>query len=111
MNALDGPAKGVQLSLRTCPTYLRLVRNRRTGKWDALDQPNDEPGASEVVYAYRMVSGTWSQMFIDYRDGAGRDGRYETGDYKWLGVVPQRAMKTRQRWIAWAKAYDRQPHE
>jgi hypothetical protein len=50
---LDGPAAGIRLRLRTAPETLRVVHEPMSDTWDALDQPGDEPSASEVVYTYR----------------------------------------------------------
>jgi len=50
----DGPAKGQHLSLQRAPKFLRVVEDG--GKWDALDQPTDEPRPGETLYAYRISS-------------------------------------------------------
>lgn len=68
---LDGPAEGVQLMLRNAPEVLRVVRDRRDGKWDALDAPEDEPTPSEEVFHYRRV-GSVGYAHVDYRTRAGR---------------------------------------
>lgn len=49
---LDGPAEGVALALRSAPERLRVVLNA-DGRWDALDQPEDEPKPGETVFWYR----------------------------------------------------------
>lgn len=82
---LDGPAAGLEMDLRTCPTMLRLVQStdpdmpfarRRRGGWDALDQPDDVPNAHELrLLVYRLVAGTNGVVFV--RPG----GRFEYGDY------------------------------
>lgn len=95
MNALDGPAAGVTLSLRSCPVFLRLVRSEITGKWDALDQPGDTPSDNEDVFAYRVVPGTWGQVFV--RPG----GRYEYGDYKHLEGYDAELIRDRDKWREW----------
>lgn len=93
---LDGPAAGVGFSLRRAPTYLRLVRDRESGKWDALDQPEDEPRDTEDVFAYRIEPGTWSFVFV--RPG----GRYEYGRYRHLPEAPAEVLRSRPLWLTWA---------
>lgn len=49
----DGPAEGVTLpALRRLPVFLRVVQDAASGKWDALDQLEDEPREGEVVHVY-----------------------------------------------------------
>lgn len=103
MKILDGPAEGVSLLLRTCPVFLRLVRDQTTNVWDALDQEGDEPGDNEVVYPYRLVPGTLSIVFI--RPG----GRYEMGDYtsldQYLKPAERELIRNRQAWISWVRLH------
>ena len=49
---IDGPAKGQHLALKRAPRFLRVVV--ADGKWDALDQIEDEPRPGELVYAYEV---------------------------------------------------------
>lgn len=97
MRALDGPAAGINLSLRSCPTYLRLVHG--PDGWDALDQPEDRPQEGETVWPYRIVDGTWGVVFV--RPG----GRYEYGDYRVIEDVepglPAMFGQNRDLWRAW----------
>lgn len=51
----DGPAKGQHLLLRFSPPKLQVVRDRVTGKWDALDARGDTPKPNEEVFNYRLV--------------------------------------------------------
>lgn len=53
----DGPAQGAMLDLSRVPLMLRVVQNRRTGKWDALDQPDDEAHPDEEIHIYRLYDG------------------------------------------------------
>lgn len=50
---LDGPAAGVKLSLQRPPILLRVVRDPKTGEWDAIDQLGDRPRAGEEITVYR----------------------------------------------------------
>jgi hypothetical protein len=45
---LDGPAKGKSLELQCAPEFLRVVIEGR--KVDALDLPDDEPAADEIIH-------------------------------------------------------------
>lgn len=52
----DGPAEEApMLLLHRCPLYLRVVRGI-DGKWDALDQLDDDPDLGETIYIYRRNS-------------------------------------------------------
>lgn len=75
--------------------YLRVVRDRESGRWDTLDQPDDEPRASEDVCVYAMVPETWSLVFV--RPG----GRYEMADYTHVEVDGEQ-FRGRSRWREWA---------
>lgn len=50
----DGPAAGVNLSLRRAPMFLRVVQNNQTGEWDALDQLDDTPEKNETIFVYKV---------------------------------------------------------
>lgn len=52
---LDGPAKGVHLSLGRAPCLLRVVHDPGKNAWDALDQLDDCPAPRESVHVYRLV--------------------------------------------------------
>lgn len=99
MQALDGPAEGISLSLRCCPTYLRLVVDSVTGKWDALDQPNDEPSETEECFPYMIVPGTFVRSHVLIR-GKNRDGSgwWEFGEYKHLSDISPVDIRTRPAW-------------
>lgn len=52
----DGPAKEAAcLMLERCPLYLRVVRSM-DGKWDALDQLDDDPALGETIFIYKRCS-------------------------------------------------------
>jgi hypothetical protein len=105
---LDGPGRGHAdgLGLRRVPVYLRVVCNRTTGKWDALDQPGDRPADDEAIYAY-CREGKVGSLHIDGRDKNGRRfGRwYATADYRLCDPQPDDAtLRDAERWRAWATA-------
>lgn len=65
-NFMDGPAKGVRLSLAYAPLFLRVVKSA-DGAWDALDLPSDVPEPDEIVYVYKRCSDP-ATCFVDGRD-------------------------------------------
>lgn len=101
MKALDGPAAGLELDLRRCPMYLRLVQDTMALKWDALDQPDDTPGPSETVYVYRRRPGTGGVVFACTRRSS-RDPRFEHGDYEHMPEVDGEALRDTDGWRTWA---------
>lgn len=52
----DGPANGCpMLMLHRFPYYLRIVRGI-DGKWDALDQLDDEAALGDTIFIYKRVN-------------------------------------------------------
>ena len=52
----DGPATGCpMLMLHRFPLYLRVVK-AMDGKFDALDQLDDDPELGETIYIYKRVN-------------------------------------------------------
>lgn len=51
---IDGPAIGRRLNLRRTPVFLRVVVEA-DGRFDALDQLDDDPTPTETIYAYRLT--------------------------------------------------------
>ena len=69
----DGPAKGAYMCQRA-PHFLRAVGNIKTGKFDVLDQLNDEADAGEhIVDIYRRL-GDVGQVHIN--TGSRKGGGY-----------------------------------
>lgn len=94
---IDGPAAGVTLMLRRAPHFLRAVHDGKD--WDALDQLEDRPAASEIVVAYEMVGEpTW--MHIRARKGG---GIYRGGSYQVVKDQPaDEVLRNQAAWEAWA---------
>lgn len=93
----DGPAKGQRLMLRRAAHYLRVVESG--GKFDALDQPDDQPEAGERLFAYEIV-GEPSMCHI--RASGGRGGSYPIATYRLVADQPADAdMRTTQAWHSW----------
>ena len=103
---IDGPATGVVLELRRAPVFLRVVRSRETGNWDALDKIGDAPAIHEDVYVYRR-HGEVGTVHLD-----GRDRRTGKRFAKWLSVAEYRlatqpedaTLRDITRWREWAMA-------
>lgn len=103
MNALDGPAGTVVLTLRRCPVFLRLVQDETTRRWDALDQLDDTPGPDERIHVYRRVEGTWSQVFLCGRGPKAPSGRHEFADYRHVAIDGERFRDTGP-WREWVQS-------
>jgi hypothetical protein len=99
---LDGPAKGVELALRRVPKYLRVVRSCR-GKWDALDQLDDEPRPREQIFVYvRRDDLPQSKMFVRASKRS-LSGVWFTCSYTFLQEQPEDFnVRTTWMWQQWA---------
>lgn len=102
----NGPASGIRLTLRRAPLFLRLVLDA-AGKWDALDQPDDEPGPSEEIHAYRKVSDDGGG-FMDYTDratGRRKGFAFQSATYAFVDPQPDDAtLRDTEKWRAWCLA-------
>lgn len=95
---LDGPAADEVLFLRRAPVLLRVTRSP-TGKWDALDQLDDEPRPREKIFVYRRVSEpTRYHMKMCPRSGS---GFYMNAEYKLFAEQP--ADEIMRETVAWRK--------
>lgn len=89
----DGPAGGQVLQLRRAPLYLRVTHDP-DGKWDALDQLDDQPAAGETITVYRRV-GEAGVVHIDYTERATRRRRgawFSCADYRVVANQPADAV-------------------
>lgn len=58
----DGPAKEASmLMFHRAPLYLRVVRGM-DGKWDALDQLDDEPALGDTIFIYKQMQGRYGHI-------------------------------------------------
>lgn len=105
---LDGPAEGRDLMLRRAPHFLRVTTARRRGevKVDALDQPDDEPTATETVHVYVVDPSTRSGYFLCGTRPRSASGRYASADYRHLPVDAdvQQRIRDRDAWRRWVLA-------
>ena len=96
----DGPAKGRTLMLKRAPIFLRVVVDAR-GKWDALDQVDDEPAADEKLYAYQLAE---NPGHCHINAGRGRGGFYPMARYCLISPQPAESeMRTTLAWIKWVE--------
>jgi hypothetical protein len=100
---LDGPAADQSLMLRRAPFFLRVVQSRN-GTWDALDQIDDEPKATEKLFVYVRVGG-FTEMHLCARGGGkSAAGWYQLANYRLHEEQPDDAtMRSRERWQAWCQ--------
>lgn len=98
---LDGPAEGVEIVARRAPMYLRVVQDQVTLKWDVLDQPDDTPSPSELVFVYRRVESTFGAVQACGRGNGGGCREYQHADYRHVEVEGEQFRDTGA-WRHWA---------
>lgn len=104
---LNGPAAGQTLMLKRAPIYLRVVRlaiGVGSSKWDALDQPTDNPETGEIVFAYKCkCKGEPGTVHLNMGRKGG--GWYAVAEYELCEVQPTDAeMRSTPAWQAWCRA-------
>ncbi len=100
---LDGPASGLELSLRRAPTFLRVVCDHN-GDLDALDQLDDVAEEGERLYAYRVVEGTRNRfhLLVRGKEARTRGGWWELADYRWCDDQPSdEVLRDNTKWRQW----------
>ncbi len=103
----DGPAKGQILTLGRAPLFLRVAQDAN-GTWDALDQIDDFPKATETLYAYVRV-GSAGQCFMDGRDkktGKRRGRACVIAEYRFYEEQPDQFTLgfRKENWEAWVNS-------
>lgn len=98
---LDGPAADVVLALRRAPHYLRAVC-RPDGKWDALDELDDEPANDERIVVYVMSSGP-THVHVQRRVNGRRACSWHSGgEYRVVADQPSDSvLRSTPQWRAW----------
>lgn len=85
--------------LKRAPVFLRVVTDGE--KWDALDQLEDFPRASERAYAYQLTAPPGVAMV----DGPKCRGAYTIAEYKAVPEPPsEETMRDNRLWSEWALA-------
>jgi hypothetical protein len=96
---LDGPAKGVTLSLARSPRFLRVVIDL-AGQVDALDQPEDVVRAGETAYVYELFGDIGSVIYCSRGHGCRRE---QVAEYRQYAKQPsQELLGDNQAWQTWA---------
>jgi hypothetical protein len=95
----DGPAVGQTLMLKRALRFLRVVE--ANGKWDALDQPEDNPNSNEKLFAYEIVDKPGMMHINRGRHGS---GFYPMACYRFVSAQPSdEQMRRPHLWSAWRK--------
>lgn len=101
---IDGPAAGESLALRRIPILLRVVQSRN-GKWDALDQLDDEPKPTETIFVYRRRNDLGVSHYHICSRGRGKreSGIYWNAKYAFLPEQPaDEEIRGTAAWRRWA---------
>ena len=109
VSLVDGPAADETLALRRAPRLLRVVRSRN-GKWDALDQLDDEPKPTETIFVYeRMNIPRMGHMCMSPRS---QSGWYAIANYRLFQDQPaDEIMRDTQKWREWCDTYRLKPFD
>lgn len=103
---LDGPAAGQKLMLKRSPIFLRVVQDI-TGKWDALDQPEDTAHLGETVHAYRLKEKPTGVCHLSTRGprGGRQGGWYCIASYEHINPQPDNVtLRSNAAWTAWCES-------
>jgi len=100
---VNGPAIGVLLTLERIPLMLRVVVDEE-GKWDALNEVDDEVKPGETVHVYRAC-GEPDQVHIDKVEHGRRCGEWsQMLDYShWPNPGAVHTQRTED-WCHWTDA-------
>ena len=94
----DGPAQGQTLLLKYSPHFLRVTE--LNGKWDALDEPKDQPLPEEKLHCY-VHANHKGHAFLD---GPNVSGCYPVCDYDYYPLSPtDEEMRDNAKWAQWCK--------
>lgn len=101
---LDGPAEGEVLACHRAPAYLRVVQSLG-GKWDALDQLEDEPAPRETIHVYAR-QGADPPPIVHLNMGSIREGSgfYPLADYRHRADVDGESVRDTEAWREWCRA-------
>lgn len=102
-NFIDGPAQFKTLACRRAPFFLRVVFDPHgDGTWDALDQLDDEPAASEKIYVYQLVEKP-AACFVRATTGG---GPRPYAKYRLVVEQPDdKVLRNAPLWHAWVEAH------
>ncbi len=98
----NGPAAGQRLMLHRAPIFLRVVE--AAGKWDALDQLNDNPSVHEKLHAY-VLAAKPGMCHIRASKGG---GFYPIAEYRLVEPQPPESeMRYGKIWCDWCYSQPR----
>lgn len=89
----DGPAAGEHLPIERAPRYLRVTQNGITFR--ALDQLDDEPEETEIIYVYHLTGSRSGIPRYTYLPNQPADPLVRK-DYEWRGWVTRRIQSIQQ---------------
>ena len=100
---VDGAARGITLELRRAPIFLRVTKDPE-GKYDALDQLEDEPLESETITVY-CLTGDLTTAHLCYRGkDRAKSGWYQLARYQLRPEQPPDAtLRDTEAWRAWCR--------
>lgn len=85
------------LMFHRAPRYLRVVRGM-DGKWDALDQLDDEPALGDTIFIYKQMPGR-----VGHIKGATRATSGFILGYEHTDAIDPEGMEDREAWQAAVK--------
>lgn len=93
---IDGPGQGQKFFAQRAPVLLRVVLNY-DGRWDVLDQLEDEPTAQEEIFVYHQSS--WMHVRANKRSDSGTYYEYT----HWpIDNIQKSTLRYNDRWRTWA---------
>ncbi len=96
---IDGPAAGESLPLKRTPRLLRVTQNGPI--FDALDQLEDEPDETELIYVYQLVAAPQGWVTT-------ATGRYPIAEYRFIDPPPGDGLVRRTHaWRGWTTRFDK----
>lgn len=95
---VDGPAANQALEFNRAPAFLRVVRGV-DGKWDVLDQLDDDPALGEEIFIYHLVAGD-----VGHICGRGRGGCTTMVRYQHTALIDPKGTEDRDVWRAAVEA-------
>lgn len=106
-----GPATGVTIELQRAPIVLRAVRDS-TGKWDALDQVDDEAREGEEIFLYMIVPDTIVSIHVCRRGRGQRSGWLQDAEYVFFEPQPiGNELKSNLDWAKWCDQHRNEVYE
>jgi hypothetical protein len=96
---IDGPARGEALPLKRSPRLLRVTQNGPV--FDALDQLEDEPAETELIYVYVLAAPVQAWVTTTA-------GRFPVAEYRFIDPPPGDGLvRQTHAWRGWTTRYAR----